>query len=99
MASLRQYEPSGCRRLVRGDGCRLLHGKSGGFADVLVPVPGSKVDLEFVGTPRTAQLAEAIAAALDEDAFVADVLRQSEPIPSANEEGGTRNASELFDHR
>lgn len=62
----------------------------------LVPVPGSKVDVHFAGAPRTAQLAQAIADAVNEGAFVADVLRQVATIPSANEEGGTRDAAALF---
>jgi len=62
---------------------------------MLVPVPGSKVDVNYAGTPRTAQLAEAIAAAVD-GMFVGDVLRQSVPIASANDEGGPRDAATLF---
>jgi predicted amidophosphoribosyltransferase len=65
---------------------------------LLVPVPGSKVDVKFAGLPRTAQLAHAIAAAVDDGVIVADVLRQIQPIRSASEEGGTRDAAELFDN-
>lgn len=65
---------------------------------MLVPAPGSKVDVKFAGTPGTAQLAEAIAAAMNAAVVVQDVLRQSEPIRSANEEGGTRDAAELFEN-
>jgi hypothetical protein len=65
---------------------------------VLVPVPGSKTHVKFAGTPRTAQLAEAIAAAMNAPVVAQDVLRQSEPIPSANEQGGTRDAAELFEN-
>jgi predicted amidophosphoribosyltransferase len=65
---------------------------------VLVPVPGSKIDVRSAGTPRTAQLAEAIAAAMDAPVAVADVLRQKAPIPSANEEGGTRDEAELLEN-
>ena len=65
---------------------------------VLVAVPGSKVDVPFPRTPRTAQLAESIAAAVNGAVVVADVLRQSEPIPSANEEAGTRDAADLFEN-
>ena len=62
----------------------------------LVPVPGSKVHTQFANTPRTAQLAHAIATAMGGDVTVADVLRWQEPMPSANEEGGTRDPAELF---
>ena len=62
----------------------------------LVPVPGSKVHIQFANTPRTAQLAHAIAAAMGGNVTVADVLRWQEPMPSANEEGGTRDPAELF---
>ena len=62
----------------------------------LVPVPGSKVHTQFANTPRTAQLAHAIAAAMGGNVTVADVLRWQEPMLSANEEGGTRDPAELF---
>lgn len=65
---------------------------------VLVPVPGSKVDVAFAGMPRTAQLAQAIAAQLNDGTIVKDVLRWLEPMPSANEEGGTRDPAELFNN-
>jgi predicted amidophosphoribosyltransferase len=65
---------------------------------MLVPVPGSKVDVKFAGTQRTAELAEAIAAEMDGAAIVLDTLRQKAPMPSANAQGGTRDAAELFEH-
>jgi hypothetical protein len=61
----------------------------------LVPVPGSKCDLKFRGTLRTATLAEAIAETVN-GATVRDVLRWKKAMPSANEEGGTRDPQELL---
>jgi len=63
---------------------------------VLVPVPGSKHDIDFQGTPRTAVLAEQIATRLDQDVSIVDVLRWIEAMPSANAQGGTREAEALF---
>jgi hypothetical protein len=62
----------------------------------LVPVPGSKIDLAFMGQHRTAQLAEAIARALGKNAKVRDVLRWRKPMPSANKQGGTRDPARLL---
>jgi hypothetical protein len=61
----------------------------------LVPVPGSKCDAKFTGNPRTTVLAEAIAKKL-EGATVRDVLRWKKEMPSANAQGGTRDAATLF---
>lgn len=65
---------------------------------VLVPVPGSKVSVAFAGMPRTAQLAQAIATELNDGRIVKDALRWREPMPSANEDGGTRDPAELFNN-
>lgn len=62
----------------------------------LVPVPGSKCDVHFVGQPRTVILAAAIARALDEEPTVRDVLRWKAAMPSANAQGGTRNPQVLL---
>jgi hypothetical protein len=67
-------------------------------AAALVPVPGSRVDVNFEGTPRTAQLAHAIADELNDGTTVLDVLRWRESMPSAHEEGGTRVPGELFEN-
>jgi adenine/guanine phosphoribosyltransferase-like PRPP-binding protein len=61
----------------------------------LVPVPGSKCDVTFTGKPRTTILAEAIAQELS-GATVRDVLRWKTAMPSANAQGGTRDAAILF---
>ena len=55
----------------------------------LVPLPSSKADIMFKGVNRTTSLASAIALEFGEGAGLADVLRFNEPLPSANEEGGT----------
>ena len=64
----------------------------------LVPLPSSKADIIFKGVNRTTSLAGAIALEFGEGASLADVLRFNEPLPSANEEGGTRDAKALFEH-
>jgi len=61
----------------------------------LVPVPGSKCDVKFVGKPRTTVLAESIAKELT-GATVRDVLRWRTAMPSANAQGGTRDATTLL---
>ena len=65
---------------------------------VLVPFPSSKADLAFQGINRTTTLANAIAAAYGHGVTVRDVLRFDEPMPSANEQGGTREAEILYQH-
>ena len=61
----------------------------------LIPVPGSKCDLTLKGKPRTTVLADAIAKELN-GATVRDVLRWKKAMPSANAQGGTRDATTLL---
>lgn len=61
----------------------------------LVPVPGSKCEVKFAGKPRTTVLADAIAKELN-GATVRDVLRWKTAMPSANAQGGTREAATLL---
>jgi predicted amidophosphoribosyltransferase len=63
---------------------------------LLVPVPGSKVDVHFAGMSRVSLLAHAVANELHDGTLVRDVLRWREPMPSAHEKSGTRNPDELF---
>jgi predicted amidophosphoribosyltransferase len=65
---------------------------------VLVPVPGSKVDLAYTEVPRTTQLAEVVARALGEGVTVMDALRWRTAMPSANAQGGTRDPARLFEN-
>jgi predicted amidophosphoribosyltransferase len=65
---------------------------------VLVPFPSSKADLAFSNTNRTTTLANAIGAEYGHGVTVCDVLRFDQPIPSANEQGGTREAEILYEH-
>jgi phosphoribosylpyrophosphate synthetase len=62
---------------------------------VLVSVPGSKCDVKFTGKLRTTVLAEAIAKEV-KGATVRDVLRWNAAMPSANAQGGTRDAATLY---
>ena len=61
----------------------------------LVPVPNSD-SVVNAGSPRTACLARAIAKRLTSDTQVADVLRFERKVPSANQQGGTRDPEELY---
>jgi hypothetical protein len=65
---------------------------------VLVPFPSSKADRAFAGVNRTTALAEAIATEYRHGTAVCDALRFDRPLPSANEQGGTRDAQALYDH-
>lgn len=64
---------------------------------VLVPVPGSQVDLGFTGVPRTTMLAQEIALALASVPVVRDVLRWDLPIPRSRSLSGTRDAASLYE--
>lgn len=61
----------------------------------LVPVPNSD-SVVNAGSPRTARLARAIAKRLTRTSQVADVLRFERKMPSANQQGGTRDPEELY---
>ena len=63
---------------------------------VLVPVPGSKADVKFKGTNRTTTLAEAIANEYGNGIVVKDVLRFNQPMQSASDEGGPRDAETIY---
>lgn len=63
---------------------------------VLVPVPGSKSDAKFKGTNRTTTLAEAIAAEYGNGLQVCDVLRFKQPMKSASDEDGPRDAPTIY---
>jgi hypothetical protein len=63
----------------------------------LVPVPGSKADLGFEGTPRTAVIAMVVAGQLASARGVRDVLRWDAPSPAARLAGGVRDAAWLYD--
>ena len=65
---------------------------------VLVPFPSSKADRAFAGVNRTTTLAEAIVAEYGHRTTVCDALRFDQPLPSANEQGGTREAQTLYEH-
>ena len=71
---------------------------------LLVPVPNSD-SVVNAGSPRTTGLARAIAKKLTSASQVADVLRFKQKMPSANQQGGTRDPEELYrrlariDHR
>jgi hypothetical protein len=64
---------------------------------VLVPVPGSKADLGFEGTPRTAVIATVLAGQLASARGVRDVLRWASPVPPARLPGGVRDAAWLYE--
>ena len=64
---------------------------------VLVPVPGSNVELGFGGLPRTTRLANEIASTLLSRPIVRDVLRWESPIPPSRSANGTREAGFLYD--
>ena len=63
---------------------------------ILVPIPGSQVDLRFQGVPRVTVLAHAIAAALPSAPPVRDVLRWDTPIVSSRLLAGTRDVAALY---
>jgi hypothetical protein len=63
---------------------------------VLVPIPGSQVDVRFQGTPRVTVLAQAVAAALPLSPPIRDVLRWDSPIVSSRLMAGTRDVAELY---
>ena len=62
---------------------------------LLVPVPNSDSVVD-AGSPRTTGLARAIAERLTSPGQVADVLRFDKKMPSANQQGGTRDPEELY---
>ena len=62
---------------------------------LLVPVPNSD-SVVNAGSPRTTGLARAIAKRLTSASQVADVLRFEKKMPSANQQGGTRDPAELY---
>ena len=62
---------------------------------LLVPVPNSD-SVVNAGPPRTTDLALAIAERLTSASQVADVLRFEIKMPSANQQGGTRDPEELY---
>ena len=64
---------------------------------VLVPVPGSRVDLGFRDVPRTTMLANEIASVLASPPAVRDVLRWESPIPASRSRSGTRDVAFLYD--
>jgi predicted amidophosphoribosyltransferase len=64
---------------------------------VLVPVPGSKVDLGFRGLHRTTRLANEIASVLPSGPTVRDILRWESPIPPSRSANGTRDVAFLYD--
>ena len=63
---------------------------------VLVPIPGSQVDVTFQGTPRVTALAQAVADALPLSPPVRDVLRWDSPIVSSRLMAGSRDVAELY---
>jgi hypothetical protein len=63
---------------------------------VLVPIPGSRVDVRFQGTPRVTALAEAVAAALPSSPPMRDVLQWDSPIVSSRLMAGTRDVAALY---
>lgn len=65
---------------------------------VLVPFPSSKADEHFAGVNRTTTLAAAIVAEYGHGTKVCDALRFDQALPSADEQGGTRDAQTLYDH-
>lgn len=65
---------------------------------VLVPVPGSKADAKFNGTNRTTTLAAAIAAEYGNGLVVCDVLRFKQPMKSASDEDGPRDAPTIYEN-
>lgn len=62
---------------------------------VLIPIPSSKTVKASAGDFRTAQIADAIAKRC-RSAQVAPVLRWKRPIPSASEDGGSRDQRILY---
>lgn len=73
----------------------VLENEGIGDRPILMPIPSSKCDLK-VKVSKTRRLAEAVCARFDAD--VLDVLRFDKPQRSANGEGGTRDAEELYGH-
>jgi hypothetical protein len=63
---------------------------------VLIPIPSSKTTPSSSDDFRTAQIARAVAAKCRTPTVVAPVLRWKKPIPSASEEGGSRDARILY---
>ena len=63
---------------------------------ILIPIPGSQVDMRFQGVPRVTVLAHAIAAALPSAPPVRDVLRWDSPIVSSRLLAGTRDVAALY---
>ena len=63
---------------------------------VLIPIPSSKTTPSSPDNFRTAQIARAVAARCRTPTVVASVLRWTRPIPSASEEGGSRDPKILY---
>ena len=58
---------------------------------VLIPIPSSKTTPSSPDTFRTAQIANAVVRKCQTPAVMTPVLRWKKPIPSASEEGGSRD--------
>ena len=73
-----------------------IHREKEGNPSQLVPVPNSD-SVVNAGSPRTACLARAIVKRLTSASQIADVLRFKSKMPSANQQGGTRDPEELYE--
>jgi hypothetical protein len=63
----------------------------------LVPIPDASCSLCSEAPPRTIALAQALVGALASDnVIIRDLLRWATPMPSAHEQGGTREPQELY---
>lgn len=63
---------------------------------VLIPIPSSKTTPSSPDNFRTAQIAGAVAAKCRTPTVVAPVLRWKKPMPSASEQGGSRDPKILY---
>jgi hypothetical protein len=63
---------------------------------VLIPIPSSKTTPSSADNFRTAEIARVVAAKCQTPAVIASVLRWTKPIPSASEEGGSRDPRILY---
>jgi predicted amidophosphoribosyltransferase len=63
---------------------------------VLIPIPSSKTIASSADDFRTAQIARAVAAQCNPPATISAVLRWNHVMPSANEEGGSRDQRVLY---
>lgn len=63
---------------------------------VLIPIPSSKTTVSTPDNFRTVEIARIVAAKCQTPAVVAPVLRWTKPIPSASEEGGSRDPRILY---